>query len=116
MEDYAEKLTGLSYKLLELLSEAMNLKKDAIAKACLDIDQKVIANFYPRCPQPDLTFGLSRHTDPGLITILLQDQVGGLQVTRDHGKTWISVRPLHGAFVVNLGDHGSVTISRLPLS
>ncbi|BAH92861.1 Os04g0662600, partial [Oryza sativa Japonica Group] len=42
-------------------------------------------------PQPDLTLGLKRHTDPGTITLLLQDLVGGLQATRDAGKTWITV-------------------------
>ncbi|KAG6393125.1 hypothetical protein SASPL_147357 [Salvia splendens] len=57
-------------------------------------------------PSPDLTLGLKRHTDPGLITLLLQDQVGGLQATRDGGNTWITVRPIPGAFVVNLGDYG----------
>ncbi|CAI8609035.1 unnamed protein product [Vicia faba] len=68
--------------------------------------KEVVVNYYPKCPQPDLTLGLKRHTDPGTITLLLQDQVGGLQATKDNGKTWITVQPVEGAFVVNLGDHG----------
>nr|AAR01566.1 flavanone 3-hydroxylase [Sinningia cardinalis] len=105
-EAYSEQLIKLASKLLEVLSEAMGLEKDALTKSCVDMDQKVVVNFYPKCPQPELTLGLKRHTDPGTITLLLQDQVGGLQATKDGGKTWITVQPIEGAFVVNLGDHG----------
>lgn len=105
-EEYSEKSMGLACKLLEVLSEAMGLEKEALAKACIDMDQKVVVNYYPQCPQPDLTLGLKRHTDPGTITLVLQDLVGGLQATRDGGKSWITVEPIEGAFVVNLGDHG----------
>ncbi|KAJ6682217.1 putative proteinRINGENIN2-OXOGLUTARATE 3-DIOXYGENASE [Salix koriyanagi] len=105
-EEYSQKLMELACKLLGVLSEAMGLETEALTKACVDMDQKVVVNFYPKCPQPDLTLGLKRHTDPGTITLLLQDTVGGLQATRDNGKSWITVQPVEGAFVVNLGDHG----------
>ncbi|KAK6115224.1 hypothetical protein DH2020_007493 [Rehmannia glutinosa] len=96
-EAYSEQLMDLGCKLLEVLSEGMGLEKDALSKACVEMDQKVVVNFYPKCPQPNLTLGLKRHTDPGTITLLLQDQVGGLQATRDGGKTWITVQPVEGA-------------------
>ncbi|RDX70207.1 Naringenin,2-oxoglutarate 3-dioxygenase, partial [Mucuna pruriens] len=105
-EEYSEKLMDLSCKVLEVLSEAMGLDKEAVSKASVDMEQKIVVNFYPKCPEPNLTLGVKRHTDPGTITLLLQDQVGGLQATRDNGNTWITVQPIQGAFVVNLGDHG----------
>ncbi|KAF5181656.1 Flavanone 3-hydroxylase [Thalictrum thalictroides] len=105
-QEYSENVMELACKMLQVLSEAMGLDKEALTKACVDMDQKVVVNFYPKCPQPDLTLGLKRHADPGTITLLLQDLVGGLQATRDDGKTWITVQPIESAFVVNLGDHG----------
>ncbi|KAM7499379.1 hypothetical protein LguiA_023793 [Lonicera macranthoides] len=65
--------------------------------ACLRV------NFYPKCPQPDLTLGLSPHSDPGGMTILLPDQhVLGLQVRKL--DNWITVKPAPHAFIVNIGD------------
>lgn len=60
-------------------------------------------NYYPQCPEPELTYGLPAHTDPNALTILLQDlQVAGLQVLQ--GGKWLSLKPQADAFVVNIGD------------
>ncbi|GER52289.1 2-oxoglutarate (2OG) and Fe(II)-dependent oxygenase superfamily protein, partial [Striga asiatica] len=61
-----------------------------------------LGHYYPVCPQPDITIGTSKHTDPSFLTILLQDQIGGLQVL--HQDKYINVQPLSGALVVNIGD------------
>ncbi|KAH0468723.1 hypothetical protein IEQ34_001955 [Dendrobium chrysotoxum] len=64
-------------------------------------------NYYPTCPQPDLTLGLSSHSDPGGITVLLpDDKVKGLQIR--HGGGWVTVQPLSDSFIVNVGDQVQV--------
>lgn len=111
-EEYSEKLMGLACKLLEVLSEAMGLEKEALTKACVDMDQKVVVNYYPKCPQPDLTLGLSPHSDPGGLTILLPDDfVSGLQVRK--GNDWITVKPVPNAFIINIGDQIQVFLTAL---
>ena len=48
------------------------------------------------------TWGVGEHTDYGLLTILLQDDAGGLEVKS--GSRWIAAPPLPGSFVCNIGD------------
>ena len=46
---------------------------------------------------------LGQHTDPGVLTLLLQDDTGGLQ-TYSLKNGWIDIQPSPGSIVVNLGD------------
>lgn len=60
---------------------------------------------YPPLPaeRPEDLYGIVPHTDYGFLTLLAQDEVGGLEVRRPDG-TWIQARPIPGAFVLNVGD------------
>ena len=61
--------------------------------------------YYPP-PPPDAgedRFGVAPHTDFGVLTVLCQDEVGGLQIRRLGGE-WAAVPPIPGTFVVNVGD------------
>uniref|UniRef100_A0A0D3DVI2 Fe2OG dioxygenase domain-containing protein n=1 Tax=Brassica oleracea var. oleracea TaxID=109376 RepID=A0A0D3DVI2_BRAOL len=120
MEEYSERLMGLAYKVLEVLSDAIGLEKAALKNACVDMEQKIVVNYFPKRPKPDLPLGM-RHTDHGIITLLLQDQVSCLQATGDNGKTWVTVPLVPGALLINLGtlvsrfmtsDHQAVVDSK----
>ncbi|KAH9678364.1 protein DMR6-LIKE OXYGENASE 1 [Citrus sinensis] len=73
--EYCTSVRGLVLKLLEAISESMGLQRDYIDKALGKHGQQMALNYCPPCPQPDLTYGLPGHTDPNLITVLLQDDV-----------------------------------------
>jgi len=98
------------------MSELANLLLQAMALA-LDCDHE----FFTRCMkrpvsvlrmihyppaeqrQHDTQMGCGAHSDYGCLTILAQDQIGGLQV-RDSKNQWLDATPIPGTFVINIGD------------
>lgn len=57
---------------------------------------------YPPSPQGADTWGVGEHTDYGLLTLLVQDDCGGLQVKGPQG--WIEAPVVPGTIVCNIGD------------
>ncbi|GAB4858619.1 Protein DOWNY MILDEW RESISTANCE 6 [Ancistrocladus abbreviatus] len=103
VSNYAKEVRKLGMRLQEAISESLGLEKDYIKNVLGDQGQHMAINYYPPCPEPELTYGLPGHTDPNALTILLQDlQICGLQVFKD--GQWVAVKPLPGAFVINIGD------------
>jgi hypothetical protein len=92
--------------LLKAISSSLGLEEDYLLSAfggSDGISATMRANYYPRCPQPELTLGISAHSDPGGITLLLtDDNVEGTQVRK--GDSWVTVQPIPGSFLVNIGD------------
>ncbi|PWA58959.1 Non-heme dioxygenase N-terminal domain-containing protein [Artemisia annua] len=96
-------------KLLHALMGNLGVKLDDSSLDALIGLRMVNMNFYPTCPNPDLTVGVGRHSDMGMLTVLLQDGIGGLYVKKgkdsSSGKEdWIEIPPIHGALVINIGD------------
>ncbi|KAK1379854.1 1-aminocyclopropane-1-carboxylate oxidase-like 3 [Heracleum sosnowskyi] len=60
-----------------------------------------------------VTLGVTKHTDDGFLTVLLQNQIGGQQIL--HHDHWIDVPPLSGALIVNIGDLLQASIANLYL-
>jgi isopenicillin N synthase-like dioxygenase len=57
---------------------------------------------YPPSPPESDDWGVGEHTDYGLLTLLLQDDNGGLSVRTANG--WVDAPPVPGTFVCNIGD------------
>ncbi|WJZ87276.1 hypothetical protein VitviT2T_006671 [Vitis vinifera] len=93
---------GLGLKLLELISEALCLNPNHLKDMDCAEGLLILCHYYPACPQPELTMASTRHSDNDFLTILLQDQIGGLQVL--HQDQWVDIPPVPGALVINVGD------------
>ena len=102
---YMEALTGLGHLLMEGFALALGLPADAFARACTAEPTVLFRIFHYPVLAPgagDDAWSVGEHTDYGLVTILHQDAVGGLELrSRD---AWIPVPPVPGAFLCNLGD------------
>ncbi|KAH9619840.1 hypothetical protein KSS87_020831 [Heliosperma pusillum] len=100
--DHTKHVLNLGTILLELLSLALGLRPDYLKEMECDKGWVYLWHYYPPCPQPELTLGIAKHCDSSFLTVLLQDQIGGLQVR--YGDQWVDVQPIPGALVINIGD------------
>lgn len=91
------------HSILSTLLQGLGEEVDSSAVNLYEEDKTVNMNFYPICPNPELTVGVGRHSDLTAITVLLQDDIGGLFV-KVEDKGWIEIPPVQGALVINIGD------------
>ncbi|XP_065871238.1 feruloyl CoA ortho-hydroxylase F6H1-3-like [Euphorbia lathyris] len=107
--EYMKRSEVLCRKLMSALMENLNVKEiDETKESQLMGSQRINLNYYPKCPNPNLTIGVGRHSDVSSLTFLLQDQIGGLYVRVNEGKGeedgWVHVPPIEGSLVINVGD------------
>ncbi|KAJ8763392.1 hypothetical protein K2173_002275 [Erythroxylum novogranatense] len=103
-EEYAKVVEKLAYKLMELIALSLGLPAKRFHGFFSDQTSFIRLNHYPPCPVPQLALGVGRHKDGGALTILAQDDVGGLEVKRKTDGEWVRVKPNPDAYIVNVGD------------
>lgn len=104
IEEYAKEMEKLAYKLLGLISLSLGLPENRFNAFFEEPINFIRLNHYPPCPIPQLALGVGRHKDTRALTILSQDDVGGLEVKRKTDGEWIRVKPIPDAFTVNIAD------------
>lgn len=102
MEKFAGTVSNLAQRLAEILAEELGHKSTFFMENCLPSTCYLRMNRYPPCPISPDVFGLMPHTDSDFLTILHQDEVGGLQLVKD--GEWIAVKPNPDALIINIGD------------
>ena len=109
--EYSSKIREVRKTLLQGISESLGLEATALENYTgFDSGFQVfVVNLYPPCPQPELALGMPPHTDHGLLTLLYQNGIGGLQVKHD-GK-WVNVDPQPNCLIVNVADQLEVGLN-----
>lgn len=102
---YHEAMKILSKQLLRGVALSLDLAPDYFdAKMQNPISIQRLLHYPPQTGRiAEGTIGIGAHTDYGNLTILAQDDVGGLQVMNRDGQ-WIEGTPIPGTFVINIGD------------
>ncbi|KAJ0969489.1 hypothetical protein J5N97_022366 [Dioscorea zingiberensis] len=101
-QKYCEAMQKLSLGIMELLAISLGVEQSYYKDFFRDSKSIMRCNYYPPCQEPDLTLGTGPHCDPTSLTILQQDQVGGLQVFAE--DKWQCIPPVRDALVINIGD------------
>lgn len=101
----------VAFDLLRGFALGLNCAEDQFVAAASDLPlagamplSRASLVYYP--PQAYLAaprVGVSEHTDFGVLTVLFQDSVGGLQVRTARGD-WIDAPPIADTLIVNVGD------------
>jgi flavonol synthase len=103
-EEYNKEMVRITDELLELLSEGLGLEgkvlKSSLRDEEMEVEMKI--NMYPPCPQPQLALGVEPHTDMSALTLLVPNDVPGLQVSKD--GNWVAVDYFPDALFVHVGD------------
>ena len=101
---WQKEMREIAVKLIKAFLVALELPENSFEKVIAEPAQHLLKLIhYPaRENNSEGEQGVGAHKDSGILTLLWQDNSGGLQVETDNG--WIDVAPLENAFVVNIGE------------
>ncbi len=100
---YMDEVTKLGHVVIKAIALSLNLDADYFYSRYTKDPLILFRIFhYPHHAANDDVWGVGEHTDYGLLTILRQDTVGGLQV-KSRGQ-WIEAPPIENTFICNIGD------------
>jgi isopenicillin N synthase-like dioxygenase len=102
--EYLQAMTELGHTLMQGLALSLDLEESYFARR-YTADPFIlfrVFNYPPDAADAEEQWGVGEHTDYGVLTILKQDDSGGLQI-KSHAE-WLDAPPLENSFVCNIGD------------
>jgi isopenicillin N synthase-like dioxygenase len=104
LERYQVAMRGLADTVLRAIATGLALPADFFSVRCAQPHAQMRLLHYLQVPDTgEDVFSVGRHSDYETVTILAQDDAGGLKVWGPQ-ETWIDVPPVQGAFIINAGD------------
>ncbi|WP_327351096.1 isopenicillin N synthase family dioxygenase [Streptomyces sp. NBC_01304] len=101
--EYLDRLTALGQTVMRGVARSLGLPGGYFSDGCTAEPTVLFRIFhYPPSAPGAAEWGVGEHTDYGLLTLLAQDDNGGLEVRTPDG--WLEAPPLPGTFVCNIGD------------
>lgn len=105
-EAYFLETQALGERLLRVFATALGMEDGFFLQYCKTPMVQMRLFHYPpqtTIPDEDTGFGVAPHTDYGMITLLSQDPIGGLEL-RTRSGDWVQAPYIDGTLIVNLGD------------
>ncbi|MDR3470399.1 MAG: 2-oxoglutarate and iron-dependent oxygenase domain-containing protein [Devosia sp.] len=103
IDRYVAKMSELARKMVSTIALSLGLPSGSLDDYFAKPTTFLRLLHYPTQPAEEGLFGSAPHTDYGFITLLAQDDVGGLEVKNKAGD-WIAAPPIPDTFVMNVGD------------
>lgn len=104
-QEYFKKAQSIACHLLRGFALGLGLSENFFLQNISDPLSRASYVYYPQQSENmgDDQFGAGPHTDFGVLTVLCQDTVGGLQIKNLDGD-WVYAPPIEGTLIVNVGD------------
>ncbi|XP_043721179.1 gibberellin 2-beta-dioxygenase 8-like [Telopea speciosissima] len=102
LEEYEKHMARLARFLFEALRKNVDMDPNSSQSYLSEATGVVRIYRYLQCSEPNKAEGMVAHTDSSVLSILNQDEVGGLQIFKD--DKWIEIKPITNTLIVNIGD------------
>ncbi|GAY37840.1 hypothetical protein CUMW_032100 [Citrus unshiu] len=102
LEEYGKHMSRIARTIFEAMVRNLHLDSTQSHSDLSESTGLVRVYRYPKFSKADEALGMEVHTDSSVLSILNEDQVGGLEVFKD--DKWLLVQPIPGSLIVNLGD------------